>query len=230
MKKITLSTIALLLLSFMLCLVALNANLSAGDRISGTVQAGYRILTIPDKSDVIDFTVYRGDYLKFRIEDDTRQIPQLSIPALTIRKQLNGDLQSSPYFKMKAVGTYPFTIGDVTGTINVIEYEEAQYQALTATESVKLIENISPVILDVRTQAEYADGHLKNALLIPIQEMQQRLSELTTYQHENILIYCATGNRSTVAAKILIDNGFTRIYNMREGVHVWAQHGYPIVL
>lgn len=185
-------------------------------------------MPVPQGVNTIEFTVYRGDYLKFRVEDEGLQSPVLSIPSLAITQSLTGDFRTTPYFKMKTTGTYPFSIGHVTGNITVVEYEEAQYQALTAEETARLIENISPVILDVRTHAEYAGGHLPNAILIPVQEIQQRFGELSAYQHENILIYCATGNRSTVAAKILIDNGFTRIYNMREGFHVWAQHGYAV--
>jgi rhodanese-related sulfurtransferase len=44
-----------------------------------------------------------------------------------------------------------------------------------------------------------------------------------------VLIYCATGNRSTVAAKILIDNGFKRIFNLRRGISGWEQEKLPVV-
>ena len=75
---------------------------------------------------------------------------------------------------------------------------------------------------------EYATGRLENSTLIPVQELQQRYTELARYKDENIFIYCATGNRSTVAAKILIDNGFTRIHNLRYGLFDWADNGYPV--
>lgn len=44
-----------------------------------------------------------------------------------------------------------------------------------------------------------------------------------------ILVYCATGNRSTVAAKILIDNGFKRIFNLRQGISGWERDKHPVV-
>jgi rhodanese-related sulfurtransferase len=65
-------------------------------------------------------------------------------------------------------------------------------------------------------------------MLIPVQELQTRLKELSAYKHTDILIYCATGNRSTVASKILIDHGFKRIINMRYGIAQWRHNKYLI--
>ena len=65
--------------------------------------------------------------------------------------------------------------------------------------------------------------------MIPVRNLQTRLRELAPYKNQDILIYCATGNRSTVASKILIDNGFKRIYNMRYGISLWGRENYPVV-
>ena len=54
----------------------------------------------------------------------------------------------------------------------------------------ELIRNVRPLVLDVRTSREYKSGHLKGATLIPVQELQGRLTELAAYKNENILIYC----------------------------------------
>lgn len=196
--------------------------------ISGKLQSGYRVLQLPEGKTGIRFTVYRGDYIKFEL-NSTSEKSLLEIPALKIRKELATDLSISPYFKMKKVGTYPFSIDSVNGTIKVVEYGGRQYQKLTASEAADLIKNISPIILDVRTPQEYSSGHLENSILIPVQELQQRYTELLKFREEHIFVYCATGNRSTVASKILIDHGFTHIHNLRYGVYDWAQKGYPIV-
>jgi len=82
--------------------------------------------------------------------------------------------------------------------------------------------------LDVRTHGEYKAGHIENATLIPVQELQSRIKELAEYKNQDILIYCATGNRSTVASKILIDDGFNRIINMRHGIYGWRMEEYPV--
>lgn len=197
--------------------------------ISGTVIEGYRVLSVPDSSARVEFTVYRGDYIKFTFDEDLKS-PTLSIPSLSISKNLARELQSAPYLKMKETGQYPFSLGQTAGIITVIEYAKPQYRTVTSIEAADLIASVSPlIILDVRTGPEYSGGHLENSIHIPVQEIQQRYGELSSHKDDNILIYCATGNRSTVAAKILIDKGFSHIYNMREGAHVWKQKGYPLV-
>ena len=55
------------------------------------------------------------------------------------------------------------------------------------------------------------------------------LLEIGEHKDQDILIYCASGNRSTVASKILIDAGFKRIYNLRHGIAEWAEKGLPIM-
>jgi rhodanese-related sulfurtransferase len=64
--------------------------------------------------------------------------------------------------------------------------------------------------------------------LIPVQELQGRLKELTAYIDREILVYCATGNRSTVASKILIDHDFKQIANMRYGIYGWEKKNFPM--
>jgi rhodanese-related sulfurtransferase len=100
---------------------------------------------------------------------------------------------------------------------------------VTAAQADAFITQDAPLILDVRTPAEFKSGHLPNAVLIPVQELQRRIGELAPHRDKDILVYCATGNRSTVAAKILIDQGFTRIANMRHGIADWYQRKYPVV-
>ena len=129
---------------------------------------------------------------------------------------------------MKTSGTFPFSLGPVHGTIEVIDYREPHYMEVTSEETLQLIKNVNPFILDVRTSGEYKRGHLKDSVNIPVQELQSRLKELGPYKDERILIYCATGNRSTVASKILIDNGFKRIFNMRHGIADWIKKKLPI--
>ncbi len=228
MKYLTAGIFAFSCFLFFAIYLLTSSTAREHDEVSGNVENGYRILFVPANSKDNTFTVYRGDYIKFKIEDDADEV-QLIIESLSIKEKISSASSISPYFKMKKVGMYPYRLGDRTGTINVIEYDKPQYKALTAGETAQLIENISPLILDVRSKSEFKGGHLENAVNIPVQEIQQRYQELSEYKGENILIYCATGNRSTVAAKILIDNGFTRIYNMRSGIYVWVKEGNPIV-
>ncbi|MBT7631924.1 MAG: rhodanese-like domain-containing protein [Desulfobacula sp.] len=115
------------------------------------------------------------------------------------------------------------------GKITVIEYHQASYKTLSSKDADGYIKTYKPLILDVRTQKEYAKGHLENSILIPVQELQKRIHELDVYKNNAILIYCASGNRSTVASKILIDSGFNKIFNLKYGILDWKTKKYPVV-
>ncbi|MBS7788189.1 rhodanese-like domain-containing protein [Flavobacterium sp. CYK-55] len=80
------------------------------------------------------------------------------------------------------------------------------------------------ILLDVRTAKEYqgkADpdfGSLKNAINIPIQELEKRIKELKRYQKNEILVYCSHSHRSPQAAYLLNQYGFVRVLNLSGGM------------
>jgi len=78
-----------------------------------------------------------------------------------------------------------------------------------------------------RTPSKYDDGHIEGALNIPVQEIEDRLDDLS--KNDEILVYCRTGNRSSTAIEIMQANGFTKIYHMHRGITAWIDAGYPVV-
>jgi len=95
------------------------------------------------------------------------------------------------------------------------------------TASGLIEDNPDMVLLDVRTTTEYIEGHIKDALNIPVDTPEILLDELS--QDDEILVYCRTGNRSSTAVNILEENGFTKLYHMHEGISVWIEQGYPVI-
>lgn len=83
-------------------------------------------------------------------------------------------------------------------------------------------------ILDVRNQSEYDINHLYGAYLIPLHELETRLDEISDCANTEIIVYCGLGGRSELAAGILADNGFTKVYNMLGGIAAWIEAGYPV--
>ena len=101
------------------------------------------------------------------------------------------------------------------------------YTDVTVQEAKAMIDSDpSLVILDVRTQGEYDSGHIRNARLVPVGELQGRLAELN--KTASILVYCRTGVRSSNASQILTDNGFLHVYNMIGGTTSWVSTGYSV--
>lgn len=195
---------------------------------SGRIVEGLRYLPVPPGDNALHYTVFRGDYIKFERSPESGSA-RLKVPDLGIDANLPPDTASAPYFKMKQSGRFAFTLGSREGLIEVLPYQPANYREMTAAQAQAFITQNDPLILDVRTPAEFKSGHLPDAVLIPVQELQRRIAELAPYRDKDILVYCATGNRSTVAAKILIDQGFTRIANLRHGIADWYQRKYPVV-
>ncbi len=228
-KKILLTLLSVLFISYFAgCSNSDSKNQDENKSASGQLVSGYRVLPIQKSQDEIHLTVFRGDYIKFKF-DGTIINSFLSMPGLSIEQKLPADISRAPYFKMKKTGTFSFSLGSVRGDIKVVDYHQSNYKEVTSKEAAELIRNIQPLILDVRTVKEYKQDHLKHSVLIPVQQLQTRFHEIADYKNQDILVYCATGNRSTVASKILTDNGFKRIYNMRYGIYDWHKNKYPVL-
>ena len=77
-------------------------------------------------------------------------------------------------------------------------------------------------LVDVRTPAEVEKGKASPAAVnIPLQEMPQRLSEFP--KDKDVLVYCRSGKRSMAASKFLVENGYTRVFNIDGGIMALPQ-------
>lgn len=82
-------------------------------------------------------------------------------------------------------------------------------------------------VLDVRTKEEYDEVHLKEASLIPIQELEQNTGRIP--KDKKVIIHCASGKRSARACEMLKDKGLKELYNLEGGILKWQAEGYPVV-
>jgi rhodanese-related sulfurtransferase len=82
-------------------------------------------------------------------------------------------------------------------------------------------------ILDVRQPEEWEAGHIPDATLIPLGELENRVSEIP--QDETIVVVCRSGNRSATGRDILLDAGFTDVTSMGGGMNDWTNQGYEVV-
>ena len=94
----------------------------------------------------------------------------------------------------------------------------ANFESINAKQALHLLENDSnSTLLDVRTIEEYKEGHLRDATLIPVQVLENNLGLLRQDNDKKIIVYCATGNRSVSASRILEEKGFTPL-NVKGGI------------
>lgn len=82
---------------------------------------------------------------------------------------------------------------------------------LDKTDYTALIKN-GAIIVDVRSKSEFAGGHIKNSINIPVNELTQNLSRLKD-KNKPVITCCASGMRSASAQNILKNEGYTEVYN-----------------
>ena len=99
---------------------------------------------------------------------------------------------------------------------------KAMFQNLNVNEFEQGMTQNEAVIIDVRTPMEYQEGHIKNSKLIDISDRDfesqiERLDKNKTYY-----VYCRSGGRSSSASQIMVEKGFTKVYNLQGGMIAWS--------
>jgi thioredoxin len=205
---------------------------------TGRLIDGVRVISIEPGFAPADVYVYRGDSVKLIIGKADREY-SLSIPAFSISTSLDAgeDAEvlfkpaSAGVFRMFGNGNYPLGNDKQESRIVVMERQEhspTQAAMITSEGAQQLIEKSKPLILDVRTPREFYAGHIPSALLMPLDQLEERVAEIRLYQKDPVLTYCRTGGRSLAATQILIRNGFTKVYNLKGGLIEWSRNGCPL--
>jgi rhodanese-related sulfurtransferase len=96
-------------------------------------------------------------------------------------------------------------------------------------EAVRLINHEDAVMVDVRDDQEYREGHVLNAKWVPFGLMEERLPELEAYRSRPLIVYCRSGQRSAHACVLLRKHGFARLYKLSGGLLAWRGADLPVV-
>jgi len=86
------------------------------------------------------------------------------------------------------------------------------------------------MLLDVRESDEWEQGHLDQAVFLPRGFLEVKADKLLPDRQQPVVVYCAGGVRSALAAKTLQDLGYSRVYSMRGGFGEWKNNGLPFVV
>jgi phage shock protein E len=84
------------------------------------------------------------------------------------------------------------------------------------------------VVLDVRTPAEFAAGHVPGARNISHDELPARLGELSASKDQDVVLYCRSGRRSQIAAQALREAGYTRLLQLQGDFPGWEASGQAV--
>ena len=98
--------------------------------------------------------------------------------------------------------------------------KKAEYKKITSDEAKKMMETQKVIVVDVRTLEEYNEGHIPNAISVPLETIENEAEAKLKNKDDLILVYCRSGRRSREAALKLIEKGYTNVIDFG-GIQDW---------
>lgn len=103
------------------------------------------------------------------------------------------------------------------------------YQEADALSAVQLMNHDNALLVDVREDSEFREGHILDARHIPLGSLRKRLGELENYKEKPIIVCCRSGQRSASACGLLRKEGYQNVTNLKGGVMAWQNAGLPLI-
>lgn len=89
----------------------------------------------------------------------------------------------------------------------------SQAVKIDAEQAKKMMDDEEVIIVDVRTEEEFSDAHIDKALLLTLDQIESKASSVIPDKEATYLLYCRSGNRSSQAAGMLVEMGYTEVYD-----------------
>ena len=114
---------------------------------------------------------------------------------------------------------------------DLIAQAKAEIEEIQPTEAAAELDSGDDVaIVDVREQAEFDERHIEGAIHVPRSYLESRFEQFVPDRSRRIILYCASGIRSALAAKTLAEDlGYEDVSSMAGGITLWRDHGLPVV-
>ncbi|MDZ7803426.1 rhodanese-like domain-containing protein [Thiohalophilus sp.] len=103
------------------------------------------------------------------------------------------------------------------------------YASTSPSEAVKMINREDALVLDVREDTEYQEGHIINAMHLPLSQLNDQMKKLEKHKEQPIIVACRSGQRSGQACATLKKAGFDNVYNLGGGILAWKNANLPLV-
>lgn len=132
-------------------------------------------------------------------------------------------LLSSSTLYSCAGNSQPATTESQSDTEQVAEAPKATVQNIGQEEFIKLQAEPNAIVMDVRTAGEVAEGYIQGATVFTDVTGNTFQNDIVTLdKNKTYLVYCRSGARSGRAAQMMIDAGFTNVYNLDGGISNWS--------
>jgi sulfur-carrier protein adenylyltransferase/sulfurtransferase len=112
---------------------------------------------------------------------------------------------------------------------SILDEARSQIKQIDIDEARRMIEKPGPVLIDVREPDEWRQGHISNAVGISRGFLELRIEEKVPDHKTPIILQCASGTRSLLAARTLRELGYENVYNLTGGFNAWKDRGLPWV-
>ena len=118
----------------------------------------------------------------------------------------------------------------ISGAMLVYSFVGAKLSGIEQADTLKAtrLYNDDALVLDVREDKEWAEGHIPRAKHIPLGKLGERMSELDKFKSNPVLVNCRSGMRSASACKQLKKAGFETVYNLAGGIIAWEKANLPL--
>jgi rhodanese-related sulfurtransferase len=140
-------------------------------------------------------------------------------------------LYLNPWDPVKFIIDNIFLIGlaVLSGGALLLPFLQQRGNKLSLLQATQLINQNKTIIIDVRDEAQFASGHIREARNIPVKELAKRVGELDKFKTRNVLVVCQTGTQSPKAAATLTKAGFNEVFGLAGGMAAWQAQALPVV-
>lgn len=95
-------------------------------------------------------------------------------------------------------------------------------------EATQLINHEGGIVIDVREDKEFTEGHIINSVHMPMGTVQQRIAEIEKYKQKPVIVSCRSGARSNAVCGWLRKHNFENVSNLKGGVMAWQNASLPL--
>ncbi|MEM8547637.1 MAG: rhodanese-like domain-containing protein, partial [Pseudomonadota bacterium] len=124
-----------------------------------------------------------------------------------------------------------YLAGALLAAIGFLVFHESRKAgpSVTPQQAINLVNREEGVFVDLRDAGEFGQGHISDALNIPVTKVESRLAELEKYKSKPIVLVCKMGQTAGGAGKQLRAAGYENVYRMTGGMMEWSNLQLPVV-
>lgn len=114
--------------------------------------------------------------------------------------------------------------------VTSVKQKISGYKVVTPNEATLLMNRQEGVVFDTRNKDEFRQGHITDAVHVPLSEIQGgRLTHLEKYKNTPIIVVCKTGQTAGDSATRLLKAGFTQVNVLKDGLISWNEAKLPLI-